>query len=98
MKRLTVAVLVLAAVAGGALWYLMRKHDGPTTFQGYVEGNLVFMAPEESGRIERTGIEAGDEVAAGQLLFALESSVQQAQRNEAEARYRQAQAQLANIK
>jgi HlyD family secretion protein len=63
-----------------------------------MEGNLVFMAAEEGGRIERLEVEAGDQVAEGQLLFALESSVQVAQRNEAEARWRQAQAQLENLK
>jgi len=63
-----------------------------------MEGNLVYMAPEESGRIERLEVEAGDLVSEGQLLFALESSVQIAQRNEAEARLRQAEAQLANLK
>jgi HlyD family secretion protein len=56
------------------------------------------MAPEEGGRIEQLQVEAGDGVAEGQLLFGLESSVQQAQRGEAEARYRQAEAQLANLK
>ncbi len=96
--RLLVAVLVAAAVAGGAYWYLTREGGAETAFQGYIEGNLVFMAPEEGGRIARQDVEAGDAVAEGQLLFVLDASVQGAQRNEAEARYRQAEAQLANIK
>ena len=98
MKRALAVLVALALLLGGAYWYLTRDEDGTGTFQGYVEGNLVFMAPEEGGRIERLEVEAGDQVTEGQLLFALESSVQQAQRNEAEARYRQAQAQLANLK
>jgi HlyD family secretion protein len=99
MKARAVVVLLLAvAAASGAYWYSTREDEGPSAFQGYVEGNLVFMAPEESGRIERMEIEAGDQVAEGQLLFTLESSVQEAQRKEAEARHRQAEAQLANIK
>jgi HlyD family secretion protein len=96
--RAVVVLLLVVAAASGAYWYSTREDEGPSAFQGYIEGNLVFMAPEESGRIERMEIEAGDQVAEGQLLFALESSVQQAQRNEAEARHRQAEAQLANIK
>ncbi|HYI91462.1 MAG TPA: HlyD family secretion protein, partial [Beijerinckiaceae bacterium] len=96
--RLLVAVLVAAAVAGGAYWYLTPEGGAETAFQGYIEGNLVFMAPEEGGRIARQDVEAGDAVAEGQLLFVLDASVQGAQRNEAEARYRQAEAQLANIK
>jgi HlyD family secretion protein len=96
--RRVLAILLVLAAAGGAYWYLSREDDGPAGFQGYIEGNLVFMAPEEGGRIERLEVEAGDVVTEGQLLFALESSVQQAQRGEVEARYRQAQAQLANLK
>ncbi len=98
MKRVLVVLVAIALLSGGAYWYLAGEDDGTGAFQGYVEGNLVFMAPEEGGRIERLEVEAGDQVAEGQLLFALESSVQQAQRNEAEARYRQAEAQLANLK
>jgi HlyD family secretion protein len=98
MKRILVAVALLAAIAGGAYWYMISQNEGPTSFQGYVEGNLVFMAPEEGGRIERLAVEAGDTVADGQFLFALEASVQEAQRNESEARLRQAQAQLENLK
>jgi HlyD family secretion protein len=95
--RILVAVLVAAALAG-AYWYVARDDDAPRGFQGYVEGNLVFMAPEEGGRIDKMEVEAGDQVTEGQLLFALESSMQQAQRNEADARLRQAQAQLENLK
>src|SRR4051794_17836521 len=96
--RLVLVLVLLAGAGGAAFWDLNRTEDKPNTFQGYMEGNLVYMAPEESGRIERLDVEAGDQVAEGQLLFALESSVQVAQRNETEARLRQAEAQLANLK
>jgi HlyD family secretion protein len=97
VKRL-LALLVVLAAAGATYWFVFRAGEEPLTLQGYMEGNLVFMAAEEGGRIERLEVEAGDQVAEGQLLFALESSVQVAQRNEAEARWRQAQAQLENLK
>jgi HlyD family secretion protein len=98
MRRALLALVALALLGGGAYWYVTRQEDTATSFQGYIEGNLVFMAPEEGGRIERLEVEAGDAVAESQLLFGLESSMQQAQRGEAEARYRQAEAQLANLK
>jgi len=96
--RAVIAILAVAAAVGAAYWYSVRDGDIETAFQGYIEGNLVFMAPEEGGRIERLAAEAGDDVAEGQLLFALEASVQEARRNEAEARYRQAEAQVANLR
>lgn len=97
-RRLIALVVALIAAASAAYWYLLREEDGPTAFQGYIEGNLVFMAPEEGGRIERMAVEAGDLVGEGQFLFGLESSAQIAQRNEAEAKLAQAQAQLANMR
>ena len=98
MRRVAAVLAILVAVAGATYWLAFRGGDEPLAFQGYMEGNLVFMAAEEGGRIERLAVEAGDQVAEGQLLFALDSSMQVAQRNEAEARWRQAEAQLENLK
>ncbi len=99
MTRGWIAALVLLALAvgGGAAWVYWPRQSGPNRLQGYVEGYLVFMAPEDGGRIDRLEVDYGDRVAAGQLLFELESSTQVAQQSEAEARLQQAQAQLANL-
>jgi HlyD family secretion protein len=97
-RRLIVATLAILLLAGGAgSWFLLRPEGNDTGFQGYVEGYLVFMAPEDGGRIERLAVDAADRVTQGQLLFELESSMQIAQRNEAEARLHQARAQLADL-
>jgi HlyD family secretion protein len=63
-----------------------------------VEGYLVFMAPEDGGRIERLAVDSGDRVEAGQPLFELESAMQVAERNEADAKLQQARAQLADLR
>jgi HlyD family secretion protein len=55
------------------------------------------MAPEDGGRIETLGVEAGDEVAAGRFLFAVDPAVEEAQVTEAKARLEQAEAQLSNL-
>ena len=100
MNRFVAGALV-AAIAGGG-WVWRSRQPAPVaeqrTFQGYVEGNFVYLAAEDSGRIETLSVEAGDQVAQGADIFTLESSVQTAQRNEAEARLRQAEAQLENLK
>jgi HlyD family secretion protein len=97
-RRLVVAALAVLLLAGGAgAWFLLRPRQHDTGFQGYVEGYLVFMAPEDGGRIERLAVDAADRVTEGQLLFWLESAMQVAQRSEAEARLHQARAQLADI-
>ena len=97
-RRLIVAALaVLLLAIGASSWFLLRPNEVDTGFQGYVEGYLVFMAPEDGGRVERLAVDAADQVTQGQLLFELESSMQIAQRNEAEARLHQARAQLADL-
>ncbi|PSC06152.1 HlyD family secretion protein [Alsobacter soli] len=96
-SRILAPVLALAALAGAAYWFVTRQPERPSGWQGYVEGYLVFMAAEEGGRIENLNVEAGHAVTEGQPLFRLESSAQDAQLAEAQARERQAQAQLDNL-
>jgi HlyD family secretion protein len=98
MKRALLIGLAIALLVGGlGAWYFLRPQAMAQGFQGYVEGYLVFMAPEDGGRIERLAVDSADEVTSGELLFELESSMQVAQRNEAEAKLQQARAQLADL-
>lgn len=96
-SRLVVALAILLLAGGAGAWFLLRPKESNGGFQGYVEGYLVFMAPEDGGRIERLAVDSADRVTQGQLLFELESSMQVAQRNEAEARLYQAKAELADL-
>ncbi|QRM29492.1 HlyD family secretion protein [Microvirga sp. VF16] len=99
MKVARLIVLAVLLLAGGtAAWFFWPRSDGTTRFQGYVEGYLVFMAPEEGGRIDELTVDSGDRVTEGKLLFRLDASVQSAQRNEADAKLQQTRAQLANLK
>lgn len=93
------AVVTIAAIAAGA--WALREHlapPAPLAFQGYVEGELLFVGPEEGGRIEHLAVRAGQDVAAGAPLFALDAVVQTAQRDEARARLDQARAIVANLR
>jgi HlyD family secretion protein len=65
------AVLALAACTG--------KQDD--TYQGWVEANLIFVAPDESGRIETLAVREGDTITAGAPLFALDADLQRADVN-----------------
>jgi HlyD family secretion protein len=99
MKTARLAILAVLLLAGGAApWFFWPRSDDAIRFQGYVEGYLVFMAPEEGGRIEELNVDSGDRVTEGKPLFRLDASVQTAQRNEADAKLQQTRAQLANLK
>lgn len=81
---------VLLAVSGivlagfGAYAYLHRA-GGPTQFQGWVEAELLFIAPDEVGRVETLSVREGQDVAAGAPLFALDADLQRAAVAENEA-------------
>jgi HlyD family secretion protein len=88
MKRLAILLtLMLAGCFGG---------DEPT-FQGYVEGEFVEVAPEVSGRIVEISVRRGDVVGAGARLFRLDGGEAKAAAAQAEAELERARAQLANL-
>ncbi|RDI62395.1 HlyD family secretion protein [Microvirga subterranea] len=98
MKRaLLIGLAVILAAGGFGAWYLLRPKGTVQGYQGYVEGYLVFMAPEDGGRIETLSVDSADQVKKGDALFVLESSTQLAQRNEADAKLQQARAELADL-
>jgi len=97
-RRLAAGILGVIVAVGAVAIPFMRDEDVPATYQGYVEGDLVFVGPEDAGRIDRLLVDEGSEVAEGELMFALEASMQEAQCAEAQARVFQAQAQLANLR
>ena len=84
-----------AAVMGGLLAAVLmlagcnRSAEG--VYQGWVEADLVFVGPDETGRIETLSVREGDTVAGGAPLFTLDADLQQAD-------VQQNQATLANAK
>ncbi len=65
------AMLVAFALAG-----CDRQNDN--VLQGWVEAELVFVSPDEQGRVEREPVREGDHVKKGDLLFTLDDDLQQA--------------------
>jgi len=46
--------------------------------QGWVEADMVFVSPDEQGRVEQLKVREGDHVEQGQLLFSLDEDLQKA--------------------
>ncbi len=66
-------------------------------YQGWVEGDFMFLGPEESGRVTELAVSEGGEVKAGDFLFAVDSAVQTAEVEAAKAALDQAKARLARL-
>ncbi len=96
-RRMLIAGGVLVGAISLMIWLQGPRSGAQDTFQGYVEGNFVYVAPESGGRILALNVSEGDEVKAEQQAFKLDTEIELAKRNEAEARLNQARSQLNDL-
>ena len=73
-------------------------HPAVPGYQGYVEGEFVYVGASVAGRVDSLAVRRGDDVAAGAPLFTLESDNETAMRAQADAGLEAAQATLADLK
>ena len=60
-------------------------------YQGWVEADLIFVSPDEAGRIVRLSVREGDSIAAGAPLYGLDDDLQKADLNQQMASHANAQ-------
>ncbi len=70
------AALALIAVLAGCD---ERKNSG---YQGWVEADMIFVSPDESGRVIKLNVREGDEVKAGMPLYSVDDDLQRADHNQ----------------
>jgi HlyD family secretion protein len=91
----SLASCVIAAIAA------CDRHGDDTrngaTYQGYVEGEFVYLSSSQPGTLAQLWVRRGQAVAADTPLFALESVDETAQLREAQHRLAAARAQLADL-
>jgi HlyD family secretion protein len=84
--RRRLAIIAGVAVLIAAAWFLfLQPNAAAPEFQGWVEGDLIFVSPDEIGRIETLSVREGSKVKTGDALFALDEDLQRADVNENEA-------------
>ncbi len=83
-KRIVAAAVLVAAAAAGT-YYVFRAPSDVRTYQGWVEAQLIFVSPDEAGRVEVLSVREGDPVEASAPLFTLDSDLQRAAVAENEA-------------
>ena len=74
LLRIATMSALLALAAGLAAC----TDNGPPTFQGWIEANLIFVAPDEAGRVEVLNVREGDKIDAGAPLFSVDTELQRA--------------------
>ena len=80
-----------------AILALLPHQEAPAGFNGYLEADYIYVAPVSAGRIDDIAVTAGDAVAAGDVIFALDAMQQQHLLNAAQARVAAAEATLENL-
>src|SRR5437868_7521938 len=79
------AALALAAVLAGC------NDTRDPGFQGWVEADMIFVSPDESGRVTKLIVREGDEVKVGEQLYSVDDDLQLADLNQNKATLANAQ-------
>jgi HlyD family secretion protein len=57
---------------------LAACNKSDSRYQGWIEANLIFVAPDEVGRVQTLAVKEGDVVKVGERLFTVDDDLQQA--------------------
>jgi len=87
-SRMGLRALVALALAAGLAGCNERGDPG---YQGWVEADMIFVSPDESGRVTKLNVREGDEVKAGSKLYSVDDDLQQADLNQNNATLANAQ-------
>jgi HlyD family secretion protein len=91
LARSATMAIALAAFAGCA-------KPGPSPYQGYLEGEYVYVGAPLAGRLETLAVHKGSRVEAGAPLFTLERTSELAAQRQAADQLRSAQARFEDLK
>ena len=92
MHRATLFLITVAAALAGC------SHEGTSSFQGYVEGEYVYIASPMGGRLDRLAVQRGQTIDDKAALFELESEQEVAARAQADQQLKAAESQLADLR
>jgi HlyD family secretion protein len=82
----------IAIVLGASLVLAGCSNPSTSAYQGWIEADLIFVSPDETGRVETLSVREGERVAARGALFTLDDDLQRAEVAEREASLKNAQA------
>jgi len=84
----TLSAVIVLALALSLAGCNEKRDPG---FQGWVEADMIFVSPDESGRVTRLNVREGDEVKSGDQLYSVDDDLQLADLNQNKATLANAQ-------
>src|SRR5215469_459821 len=99
LRNAVLRQILSKAVVPGMLIAVLPACSGSRgpTWQGYVEGEFVYMASSQPGHLEHLAVTRGAQVERGTQLFTLEATEEKAEQHQAQQQLAAAEAQLADI-
>jgi len=84
---MTAARKILRGLGVLTLMVLLTACDSDRNpgYQGWVEADLIFVSPDEQGRVVKLNVREGDQVEVGTPLYAVDDDLQQADLNQSKA-------------
>lgn len=82
-RSFRVGLLALCVALSATFTGCTQQDDG--RLQGWIEGDFIFVSPDEQGRIEQLLVRQGDQVKKGQLIVVLDAALQQSDLGVAQA-------------
>jgi len=92
-----VSAIRFALLPGVVLLFAGCNESPSSAFQGYVEGEFVYLSSATAGRLERLQVSRGQQVTNGAPLFILEAEPESAAWHQAQQEVSAAEAQLADL-
>ena len=86
-RKVTIALAALALALALAGCNELRDPG----YQGWVEADMIFVSPDESGRVTKLNVRESDEVKTGDALYSVDDDLQQANLNQNKATLANAQ-------
>jgi HlyD family secretion protein len=90
MTSSQMAARILAALALAAALAGCGERNEPG-YQGWIEADMIFVSPDESGRVIRLNVREGEHVVAGAPLYSVDDDLQEADLNQNKATLANAQ-------
>jgi HlyD family secretion protein len=81
-------IMVIVALGLALVGCEERRDPG---FQGWVEADMIFVSPDETGRVTKLNVREGDDVKPGEVLYTVDDDLQRADLNQNNATLANAQ-------
>src|SRR5215831_17230205 len=88
MTSARISLLAVATLAAALAGCNDKRDPG---FQGWVEADMIFVSPDEAGRVTKLNVREGDEVKQGDQLYSVDDDLQKADLNQNKATLANAQ-------